>query len=241
MIFLLLLMLLALVAAQGPLLIDQYVALWSLLKDLNCTAEQCKEFAASSPCTTFSGQNALKCEGGNVTHLQLSSGLAGFINGPALAALTGLTFLRLHNGSLTTIPTQIGRLTALTQLDLTLASLTSSVPSQVGALSNLRWLTVRNNRLTGTLPALEALSHLTFLHVGSNVDLVGEIPTLPVSLETLYAHNCSFTAPPPNLSALGRLTIIWLYGNNLTGELSVSEQRVRIASCRRTGWEKPTA
>jgi Leucine-rich repeat (LRR) protein len=44
--------------------------------------------------------------------------LSGSLNGPALGVLTGLQELDLNGHSLTTIPKQIGNLSALTLLDL---------------------------------------------------------------------------------------------------------------------------
>jgi hypothetical protein len=181
--------------------------------------------------------NGIVCTDGRVTRLTFDSRLklTGSIDGPSLGVLTDLQFLSLNGFPLTTIPTQIGRLAALTQLNLFDAELTGTVPSQVGNLRNLTALIVHSNQLTGTLPALEMLTKLTELDTRGNVGLVGSMPALPRSLRQLNVQNCSFTALPPNLSALSALTSLYVNQNKLFGPPPVVPSSLNENGCTLQG------
>jgi hypothetical protein len=172
--------LLALVAAQ----LDgaQYTAVRALLTGLGCTPPLCPNFAANEACPNPS---PIACVSGRVIRLTFNSNRMGSIDGPSLGVLTGLQFLSLNGLALTTIPTQIGRLVALIQLNLFDSELTGTVPSQVGNLRNLTALIVQNNKLTGTLPALDALTKLTLLDTRNNIGVDGNMPAMPLSLRLL--------------------------------------------------------
>jgi hypothetical protein len=204
--------LLALAAAQ----IDeaQHRAVRAIWADLNCSPPRCPDFAVDQLCPS-----SLACSGGLVRQIEFSSGLTGSINGAALGVLTGLTVLRLGflSLALSTIPTQVGRLTALTALVLERSALTGTVPSEIGNLTNLTTLIVQDNSLTGTLPALETLTRLTYLDAGGNADLGGKMPALPTSIRSAFLDFCSFTALPPNLSTLNALALFFVHNNKLFG------------------------
>jgi hypothetical protein len=207
------------VAAQ--LAPDQYSALSALLTGLRCTPPRCPEFGLASPCPFLSPPDSLVCANGLVVAIDLRGDLAGSIRGPALSLLTGLTDLQLSGHTLTTVPTQIGRLTALTKLNLERSALTGPVPSGVGELINLVTLTLHSNQLTGTLPALDKLTKLVQLDTNSNAGLGGDIPAMPTSIRDLLVQNCSFTALPPNLSALTALADLRVHQNKLSGTLTL--------------------
>ena len=200
------------VAAQ--LDIDQYSAVLTLWAGLNCTAPRCPDFAATAPCPSV-----LACADGRVTEFIIGNDLKlnGSIDGPALAVLTGLTVLRISNAFLTTLPTQIGRLTSLTYVNLVSSALKGTVPSQIGKLTQLELLGFRDNLLTGTLPALTSLTKLETLSTAENAGLGGNIPELPTSLRRVLFDDCSFTALPPNLAELTGLTDFRAMRNKLAG------------------------
>jgi hypothetical protein len=208
MIFLLATLLALVVAQLGS---EQYAAVRTLMAGLGCTHPMCADFAASDPCPS-----PLGCTNGTVVSFNLNSRLSGSINGSALGVLTDLTYLLLAHLNLTTIPTQIGRLTALTYLNLFSLALTGTIPSQVGNLGNLTYLGAFSNKLTGTLPALDKLTKLAVLDISENAGLGGNMPSMPTSIRGLFASNCSFTALPPNLSNL-TLTTFRVTHNKLTG------------------------
>ena len=63
-----------------------------------------------------------------------------------------------------TIPSQLGNLTALTNLVLTRNNLTGTIPTQLGNLTNLTTLELLLNKLTGSIPTeLGNLTNLTRL------------------------------------------------------------------------------
>ncbi|XP_057803055.1 receptor-like protein 19 [Salvia miltiorrhiza] len=74
------------------------------------------------------------------------------------------------------IPTAIGNLTLLHQLNFSHNALNGSIPNSFGELRNLESLDLSGNRLTGLIPVeLAGLTFLSFLNLSYN-KLVGEIP-----------------------------------------------------------------
>jgi hypothetical protein len=206
-----------LACAAAQLDSDQFDALKSLWASLNCVAPRCPNFRRNESCPTLAGgDDALSCDAGRVTQVMLSSGLTGVVNGSALAVLTGLTLLDLSDNAWPTVPTEVGRLTALTLLSFSNSSVTGSLPSQVNNLSKLDGLFMHNNKLAGSLPELSRMTSLRFLFLQNNAGLNGRVPALPLSTRDLRLNNCSFTALPPNLSNL-MLTRLQAYQNKLVG------------------------
>jgi hypothetical protein len=198
----------------------EHAALQSFWTSLGCVDERCPSFQASQACPAASG--SLMCANGSVVAIDLFSDLTGSINGSALGVLTGLTFLRLLSLALTTIPTQIGQLTALMSLILESSTLTGALPAQVADMSSLQELSVASNQLTGTLPSrLANLTRLASLTTRSNVGLGGRMPAMPSTIRALNVQNCSFTVLPPNLNQL-KLSVLLLDRNNFTGTPALS-------------------
>lgn len=88
-----------------------------------------------------------------------------------------VTRLRLYDSELTgQLPSELGLLTALTDLGLDRNQLTGSIPSELGLLTALRRLELFSNQLTGTIPAeLEQLTAIATFLVYNN-DLSGNMP-----------------------------------------------------------------
>jgi hypothetical protein len=198
----------------------EHAALQSFWTSLGCVDERCPSFQASQACPAASG--SLMCANGSVVAIDLFSDLTGSINGSALGVLTGLTFLRLLSLALTTIPTQIGQLTALMSLILESSTLTGALPAQVADMSSLQELSVASNQLTGTLPSrLVNLTRLASLTTRNNVGLGGRMPAMPSTIRALNVQSCSFTVLPPNLNQL-KLSVLLLDRNNFTGTPALS-------------------
>jgi Leucine-rich repeat (LRR) protein len=152
-----------------------------------------------------------------------------------LIHLTNLTLFHITNsgtGVHGTIPSRIGTLTTLQDLDLSGNSLSGSIPSELGILSRLTALSLAGNSLTGTLPK-ELFSRMTNLQ---RLDLSHNLlrGTLPVSelgtlhhLHGLYLNDNGFTGPimtgSGQLERLHRLSWLFLNNNFFTGTLSGTE------------------
>ncbi len=88
-----------------------------------------------------------------VTRIWLwSSSLSGRVP-PGLGKLTALTSLDLHDNELSgAIPPELGSLTQLQTLHLNKNKLTGSIPAELEQLSQLQWVTLAGNTLEGCVP-----------------------------------------------------------------------------------------
>jgi hypothetical protein len=91
------------------------------------------------------------------------------------------------------ICSQVGLLTALTELNVGAMYATGTIPTQIGRLTRLEELYININYLTGTLPTqITALTRLANFLVSDN-RLTGTVPPLPPSLGNLHAYHNRFT------------------------------------------------
>lgn len=82
--------------------------------------------------------------------------------------------IRFDRSLTSTIPTEIGRLTALTNLRLYENALTGTIPTEIGRLTRLEMLELEDNALTGTVPTeIRLLTAMTRLSISSNAGLCG--------------------------------------------------------------------
>lgn len=104
-----------------------------------------------------------------------------------------------HRGLAGEIPTELGELSALTDLDLSGNTLSGDIPPELGGLAELEWLFLYGNRLSGEIPSeLGGLSSLTRIYLQDN-QLTGNIP--------------------PELGGLTDLFHLWLSQNRLGGTI----------------------
>ena len=142
-----------------------------------------------------------------------------------------VTQVALNSWGLTgEIPTQLGDLSSLIDLNLTDNELTGEIPSELGDLSSLRDLDLDHNRLTGEIPAeLGDLSSLFVLSLSWN-GLTGDIPTELgdfAKLQYLKLNHNQLTGEiPTELSNISRLSGLSLRGNQLTGEIPAALGRM---------------
>ena len=128
-----------------------------------------------------------------------------------------------HNDLTGSIPSQLGDLTNLNDLDLNANSLTGPIPPQLGSLTELNHLQLRNNFLNGSIPPqLGNLTNLYTLDLNAN-SLTGPIPPQLGNLTGLRAlrlHSNSLTGSiPPELGNLTNLNDLDLNANSLTGPI----------------------
>ena len=124
-------------------------------------------------------------------------------------------------GLLGTVPTELGNLTNLRELLLSVNNLTGAIPSELGNLSNLETLIMGNNNLTGEIPsALGNLTNLARLLFNSN-QLSGEIPAELGNLANLRELNLGWNRLsgniPSELGNLSKLESLTLTVNRLSG------------------------
>ena len=124
------------------------------------------------------------------------------------------------------IPAELGSLSNLGSLNLSLNDLVGAIPVELSNLSNLISLTLSRNRLTGAVPAeLGRLSNLRSLNLQLN-QLTGKIPVELGNLSNLKGMSLSrnrLTGEiPAELGSLSNLETLWLGSNQLTGVLPQS-------------------
>jgi hypothetical protein len=148
-----------------------------------------------------------------------------------IGLLTSLGWLNLDaagNMSGTTLPTEMGQMTALYELDLNGLSLVGTIPTEFGLLSSsLEFLNLLHNELTGTIPSvLSDLTLLYWLNLRFN-KLEGSIPSELGLLSTMYEftidHNHFSGKIPSELGNFGQsgygMLDLWLNDNELTGTI----------------------
>jgi len=103
-----------------------------------------------------------------------------------IGKLTSLTEIYLYNNQLTgTIPSSIGNLVNLTLLSLGKNKLNGSIPAEIGNLKKLQYLSLFENQISGTIPSwIGNLKNLIFLQLYKN-QLSGPIPLSIGNLITL--------------------------------------------------------
>ena len=133
---------------------------------------------ASSAGTICSVEPAVCAGTSPVNRLQLTGrGLSGTIP-TQIGMLSNLMELDLLSNSISgTIPTEIGKLAKFTSLDVFSNSLSGTIPSEIGRFDRLHWLYLAHNSFTGAIPSeLGQCGHLHYLSLSSNA-LTGSIPS----------------------------------------------------------------
>lgn len=128
----------------------------------------------------------------------------------------------------TSIPTTIGLLTMLSNLNFRKSDITGTVPTTLGRLTRLEQCRLYDNKLKGTIPTeLGRLSSLTYFRISEN-NLVGQLPSTAIghlsSMEALYFFDNHLTGhlPMTSLALLSKLTTLKLHENEFSGRIPSS-------------------
>ncbi len=144
-----------------------------------------------------------------------------------IGKLTALTALDLENNQITTLPNEIGKLTALTYLDLSGNQITT-LPNEITKLTALTYLHLDRNQITTLPKEIGKLTALTSLYLDRN-----QITTLPneitklTALTHLHLDRNQITTLPNEITKLNNIKRITLKGNPLTNPpLEIAEKGI---------------
>lgn len=126
--------------------------------------------------------------------------------------------LNLRNSQLKTLPSEIGQLTKLVNLDISGNSL-AELPPEIGNLVNLITLTAYTSKLTKLPKDIKYLTNLVNLVLYDNqlTQIPPEIGDL-VNLSLLSLSNNQLTSLPEEIGKLTSLKIIYLTNNKFSQE-----------------------
>ncbi|KAG0471760.1 hypothetical protein HPP92_016306 [Vanilla planifolia] len=120
------------------------------------------------------------------------------------------------------LPSDIGRLSALSELSLVPGRVSGPIPSSLSLCPSLRFLALSRNLLSGPIPpSVASLSNLRVLDLGSNF-LSGPIPALLTRhpyLSTLILSRNSLSGPIPAFTPKSQLLRLDLQRNRLSGRV----------------------
>jgi internalin A len=129
--------------------------------------------------------------------------------------LVNLQELNLNNNQLTTLPPEIGNLGNLESLSLGYNAI-NRLPPEFGNLANLEWLGLFNNQLSALPTEIGNLRNLQMLNLNDNqlIHLPTEVGNLH-NLEVLSVANNQLNGLPPEVGNLINLCILDLANNHL--------------------------
>jgi Leucine-rich repeat (LRR) protein len=175
----------------------------------------------STPIGSVCSWAGVVCDVANVTVIELY--LNNELNSipTEIGLLTSLQQLNLKNIGFGTICTEMGLLTSLTYLSLSYSNINGTIPTQIGVLTRLISLYLDHNYLTGSLPTeIGNLHSLSVLNVAYN-KLKEVFPSAlgnATSLSELQAAgNTGPSHIPTEIGYLTTLAYLKLYLSNVEG------------------------
>jgi Leucine-rich repeat (LRR) protein len=169
-------------------------------------------FSQVEPCSTYT------CDSLAVRAILDSNGLTDHLVGE-VARRIGIDWriigIDISHPEITTLPKEIGKLSALESLAL-LSNQLTSLPPEIGQLTALKGLILYDNQLTSLPPEIGQLTSLTELNLYGNqlTSLPPEIGQL-TALVSLILDNNQLTSLPPEIGQLTALKDLILYSNQL--------------------------
>ena len=118
-----------------------------------------------------------------------------------------------------TVPSQLGELSMLTDLNLRTNQLSGPIPAELGDLSSLVRLNLHTNQLTGPIPDLGGLTGLEEMYLARNM-LTGPVPAWlngMTEMRELWLWGNQLSGTIPDLSGMTSLEKLKLAANNLEG------------------------
>uniref|UniRef100_A0A0E0BKC0 non-specific serine/threonine protein kinase n=1 Tax=Oryza glumipatula TaxID=40148 RepID=A0A0E0BKC0_9ORYZ len=148
-----------------------------------------------------------------------------------IGMLRNLTWMDLSYNGLVHLPPEIGMLTNLAYIDLGHNNF-SHLPSEIAntsikdtfpewfwtTVSKATYLSISNNQIRGRLPTNMETMLLETFYLDSNL-ITGEIPELPINLETLDISNNFLSGPLPSNLRAPNLTQLNIYSNQISGHI----------------------
>jgi len=133
------------------------------------------------------------------------------------------TFILSDSALSGALPSEVGNLSSLEFLELALNALSGSIPSEVGKLSALTDLWLYHNALSGALPSevgnLNALAQMWLYNNALSGTIPSEVGNLGVMTEWFLQNNALSGAVPSEVGNLSALVSVFLNNNTLSGSL----------------------
>lgn len=178
---------------------------------------------------------------------------SGWLNGPVTdwygVDLEGNRVSRLlleDNNLVGTLPEEIGDLTEVEFLNVSVNKISGSIPTSIGNCTKLYYLDVKGNEFTGPIPvelsnctalrtiwainnmfsgpfpeALLLIDSIEVIRIGGN-DFEGEVPASVADLANLIVLEIAsngFSGMMPSVSDLSKLIVLEVWGNALEGDI----------------------
>ena len=124
----------------------------------------------------FTGSIDNICSMSSLTYVSIASN--NFTGGiDCIVDMTNLSYIQAWGNEFGgEIPSGIGNLTSLTEIDFAQCQLVGEIPSEIGNLTNLNYLWLNGNQLTSSIPSeIGTLTNLEWLYLANN-QLTGAIP-----------------------------------------------------------------
>ena len=163
-------------------------------------------------------------EDNKVSRLLLeSNNLVGTIP-EEIGNLTNIELLKIGINKISgQIPSSIGNCTKLSYLDVRGNELTGNIPIELSNCTELKTIWAINNQFSGSFPeALLLIPGIEVIRLGGN-DFDGQIPASInnlVHLEVLELGANGFSGTMPSLNQLIDLVVLYIWGNELEGDMS---------------------